>query len=415
MSYLTDNLLMATVSASKINDVVDVVDEAEKLIDHHLIASDKRNKVRAVLDRIKSTQSEDIPQSLKEETNAVVEDATKIVVNDGGSVDIQLNDVQGAEWRDNAIAGCESVIEELTRGIRRWTNQLSAKFNELWTANFYAVDAIKKRLAEIDSEMAALANYELVKETVTIPAPIDKTLLVDYKSLFLKSNIDAVLTSEVNFIFTAVKFWNLETIDFKNRAIKYFGNQAKNPITLLNRQHPRFFSKKSFVDDQDMKYVYYTPPKSFIGGGGIWFCESTHNETDLTEKVRLLDHSGYNVVQSAETNHVPAKEVTIAPLSFKQLEKVFDCVSKIIDISEGLNLKNNDFNLSDKDAKDVLKTVTETQDEALINAFSTLFVHYQLDVSATQSGFIRYLYQLANHLITFISLNLGCYSIKQDV
>lgn len=409
MSYLTDNLLMATVSASKVSDVAEVVDEAERAVGGHLVAADKRRQLASVLERIKNTQADELTEKFKHDVTNVLDEAVKIVVSQGGEVKVELNTIEGTEWRDQAIHGCESVIDELTRGIKRWTNQLSAKFNEVWTANFYAVDTVKKRLSEIDNDLASLKTPERIKDTLTVPAGLDKSFLVDYKSILTKSNIDAIILGEVNYLFTAIKFWNLETIEFKNRAIKFFGNKARGPLSTLDRHHPRFFSKKAFVDENDSQYVYYTPPRPFIGGGGIWFCESTHKEDTLVDKMHRLDASGYNIVQSSDTNHTRAKETDITPLSIKQLEKLFDCVSKIVDISETLNKKNNEFDLSDKDAKDVLKTITETQDETIITAFSSLFVHYQLDVSATQSGFIRYLYQLANHVITFIALNLACY------
>lgn len=411
MSYLTTDLAMATINSAKVVDIDEVVRSAEIALTNHRLSQESKKNITRALDKLKSTDSKHITNDLVNEVDGLLGSVSTITVNEGKAVvnvsgsehfDLDIMDL----WKDSRIAGLEGLLEDLSRDIKRWANKLNAKLNDLFSSNKKAVESLKKGILNLDEYMAKLEGKEPLEKVVVLTPLIDKYLFVNGKSIANKSNVESIINAEVNYIFTVLKNWILETVAYKNKAIRYFGNGATGPLSELYRTHPRFFSKKALVDEKNKDLVFYTPPKEFIGGGSIWFCEHTGKPEDLKEAVKYFELTGYNVLQVGKTD---AKLTEINTLKFKQLEHIYNAISKVIEIMEHLNNKSNDFDLSDKDVKDVLSTVKSLDDSSVLKAYGTVFAHYQLDASATQSNFIKYLYNLCDKLIAFVILNLEAY------
>lgn len=417
MSYLTTDLAMATVSTAKVANVDEVIRNAEIALSNHRLSQENKNHISKALDKLKSTSAAEITDDMASEVDGLISGVSTVTVSENGKA--VINVIAGTEgfnlsnkeqWRLSRIEGLESLLDELSKNIKRWANKLNVKLNELFSSNKKAVESLKKRIIELDKYMAELEGNSANESSVIIPPGIEKCLAVNSKTILDKSNIENILNTEVNYIFTVLKNWILETVSYKNKAIRYFGNKASGPLSELYRPHPRFFSKKSFVDENVMTLVYYTPPKGFIGGGGIWFCENTKKPETLKEAAGFFEDSGYNIIQSSDADkqrYIGFMETDV--LKFKQLENIYNTISKIIEIMEHLNHKSNDFDLSDRDVKDVLSTVKNLNDPDILDSYGVIFTHYQLDASATQSGFIKYLYNLCDKLISFMFIHLESY------
>lgn len=417
MKQLTDDLRMASVNLASVANVDKVINDAQTALKNYHLSVNNKKLLTTTLEKIKATPIYDLDPETVEEIDEILDEVSTVTVDANGNatlVTLTGNEHFGftltpSQWKRERIAGCESLIDDLTKNLKRWANQLTSKINELWISNRYTVEALKKQVIDLDQLFTAVNRNAEKLPLINIPQTINKVLSVNNRTIITHAYVDEVLSAEVNFIFNVIKVWNNETVGFKNRFIKYFGNKAKNPVNELKRPRPPFFSKKLYVDEMNMSYVYFTPPKAFIGGGAITFCEYTKPFEDIAEAAGRLEGSGYHLNQALDTDKSQIASHNITPLAFSKLEDIYNVVSKIISIIEGLNDKNGLFNISDRDVKDVLNTVRSLNDEVILDAYAAISTQYQLGVTATQTGFIKYLHTLCDKLIAFITINLEAY------
>lgn len=416
MSYLSTDLSMASISEVKVENLDEVIKEAQTAIDGHLIDSEQYQVIQTALDRINETQDYEITPEFVQEIDETINTVDRVIVDRNGAPSVAITGTESfgltlspKEWRKTRVAGCESILEELAKNIKRWTNQLGEKLSEIFTGNRYTIDSLSERLVELDKKLTFIETISDQNELVTIPSAINKSFRYGNGYLTTNTNFSKILDNEINFIGIVVKSWAEESVRHKNNIIRYFGNKGRDNYEILHRQHPKLFNKKDFVDEDNSDFVYWTIPQRFLGMGSIWFIQYQGKDyNDLSSLVGFEESTGYDFISKSGTGK-PNPDLNIKPFSINDLENIKNSIKRIIEIMRLLNQKNNDFDADTKDIKDVLNTLRNLGDETLIDNFSGLVAHYQENTIYVQSSFIRYLGQLASHLITFMFIHMEAY------
>lgn len=418
MSYLATDLSMASLNEAKVANLDEVVKEAKTAIDSHLIDSEQYDAIQSALNRINEKEDYEITPDFVAEVDGVINEASDIIVNRNGGTTLSVSGTENfgltltpKEWRKSRVAGCESILEELGKSIKRWSNQLSEKLSEIFTGNRYTIESLEARLVEMDKKLTFIESIKEPGKLITIPSGINKTFRKDNGYLTTQTNFAKILGSEVNFAGICIKSWAEESVRYKNNIIRYFGNKGRESLSILDRSRPKLFSKKFYMDDLNTKLFYWTTPQRLLGDANIAFAQLDKAQYEtLKEMIQSTSQVGYDFVSVAEVHtHDKVPDLNIAPFSIDSLEAIKGQVKTIVSIMRLINQKDNDFDADSRDIKDVLSTLKDSEHDALLEGFSEIVSRYQENTIYIQSSFIRYLGQLASHLITFMFINMEAY------
>lgn len=414
MSDLETDLKMASISEVKVEDLNKKIDEAQEVLNQQTVDTETYNGIKNTLDKINELEDYEITPEIVQEVDTTINEAAKIVVERNGdfSIDISGTEQFGLsltpkEWRKSRVAGCESILDELMKTIKRWNTQLKEKLEEIFLGNKYTIESLNERFGELDKKLIFITTLKDEKELITIPSVINQTLIMpdNRGALTTQPGFPNILDKEVKYIAMGIKSWVDESVRYKNSIIRYFGNKAKADFNILKRFHPKFFTKKDLVQDNLLWKTQYP----FLGRATLCFVEPNGNyaPSDLNSFIELLNETGYDFYYE-ESNKF--NDMKIYPFSIDELEKIKISIKSVISIMELLNSKPNDFDADTKDIKDVGETLKSNGDEGLIDNFLNLVSHYQENTIFIQSSFIRYLGQLASHLITFMFIHMEAYN-----
>lgn len=421
MSFDTLSLSMGELSEVKVENFNEVLLEAEQALKNYRLSDQNRQLIAETLNRIKETDDYGVTPDMVSEIDDTIRDVALYAVDDDGSVvPVVIEGTEQfsftltpAQWKQSRIEGCEALLGDLAKSITRWAKQAKDAIQELWGKFTYNIDVLNSGLKTIDGRLAEIEGESPTQSTLVVPKRLCKALAGSKDESVSAPRADDRIRNDVLYIFTVIKVWQLESTDFKNRLIRFFGNPEKYPYTFLKRKHPAFFSKKMFHDEHVMDIVYWSPPFRFIGNGGITFSEHNGKVESLGDLSHTLEESGYGTIQSDKTTFFksPYQDTPMDVLSTSKLDKLYQIVVKIISILETLAARDGSFILSEKDVKDIITTLSNGKEE--YNQFATSFgriaTGYQENVFHTQTGLFTYLFNLAGYLIEFISLHIEAY------
>lgn len=415
MSYLTDDISMAAVNEAKVVNLDESVKEAQTLLNNHLLDSNHISTITTALNKIKETEDYQVQPDFVEEIDAKINDVGNLIVSRGGDVSLVSGTesfgltLSPKEWRRTRIAGCESILEELGKTIKNYSNKLAEKLAEIFTGHRYTIASLEERLNEVDKKLTFIEGLRDDVQFVTIPEMINKSLQVNYRAIATDTNLDKILNSEINFIGMAIKSWSVESTAYKNKLIRFFGNKGRGDFKDLARFHPKFLSKKMFIDEDNSNEVTYSTPNRFIGMGALFFTENTRTPESLSDLVSGQAFVGYEMVSEVNPGGRPVTDLNIRPIPIGQLENIRKTTLLTINLMKVISEENNDFDTDGRDIKDILSSLKTAGDAVLMDSFSGMLSHYQSNTSFTQGKLVAYLGQLASHLITFMFINMEGY------
>lgn len=422
MSVDTLSLAMGGISEVKVEDFDKLVNDAEKALTNYRLSEQNRQLIAKTLDQIKETADHSVTPDMVNDVDETIRDVAVYAVKDDGDVSPVViegtedfsHTLTPAQWKQSRIEGCEALLGDLSKSITRWAKQLREKTQELWTTFRYNIDGLNSGVKAIDERLAEIENEKPTESKVTIPKRLCKALAGSNDSGVDAPRADERIKNDVLYILTIIKVWQLESTEFKNRLVRYFGNPNKHQYSFLSRKHPAFFSRKMFHDEHVMDIVYWSPPNRLIGNGNITFSEHNRKVESLEDLTHILESTGYGVISSEQTTFFrsPYKDTVMASLSTDKLDKLYQIVVKIVSILETLSERNNSFILGESDVKDIISTLNGGKDDynVFAEAFSGIAGHYQENTFEMQTGLFRYLFNLAGYLIEFMSLHIEAYN-----
>lgn len=416
MSYLTDDISMASVNAAKVVDIDETIREAKSLLDSHLQDGQYVAAIQNALTMINQTEDYQLQPEFVQEIDEVINNVGNIVVarNDSGSL-VSGTESFGftltpKEWRRTRVEGCESILDELSKTMKVYTNKLSEKLSEIFTGNKYTIEGLTDRIEEAHKKLTFIETVRTDIEFVTIPENIAKALSIDFKTIATQPGIDKLIGTEVNLIGMLIKLWVQENVQYKNKLIKFFGNKGRGDFLELYRLHPKFVSKKLYIDEDNSDEVTWSVPNKLLGNGAFLFTENGHKPETLTELANSQGYVGYRIVKPSEVNYPrPIPPLNVKPISISQMESIVKTVKMIISLMTLINQPNNDFDTDGKDIKDLTNTIKSTEDEILMDAFSGMLSSYQQNVISAQGNIIRYLGEIGSTLITYLFIHMEGY------
>lgn len=416
MSYLTDDISMASVNAAKVVDIDETIREAKSLLDSHLQDGQDVAAIQNALTMINQTEDYQLQPEFVQEIDEVINSVGNIVVtrNDSGPL-VSGTESFGftltpKEWRRTRVEGCESILDELSKTMKVYTNKLSEKLSEIFTGNKYTIEGLTDRIEEAHKKLTFIETVRTDIEFVTIPENIAKALSIDFKTIATQPGIDKLIGTEVNLIGMLIKLWVQENVQYKNKLIKFFGNKGRGDFLELYRLHPKFVSKKLYIDEDNSDEVTWSVPNKLLGNGAFLFTENAHKPETLTELANSQGYVGYRIVKPSEVNYPrPIPPLNVKPISISQMESIVKTVKMIISLMTLINQPNNDFDTDGKDIKDLTNTIKSTEDEILMDAFSGMLSSYQQNVISAQGNIIRYLGEIGSTLITYLFIHMEGY------
>ena len=417
MSYLETDLSMAAISEVKVPDLDKVVHEANLAIDSGLLTAKHRDKISGALDRINSKKNHEITPEFVEEIDEEINEVSKEMITDDdeGKLEFTLNGTESfgftltpQQWRESRIKGCETLLEDLGRQLKRWTSTLSEKLSEIFTGNQYTIESLEERFVELEKKLTFIDQLSGEKEFISISAGINKTFYKGHSTLTTNPDFPKLLNNEIQYVGICLKSWIDESVRYKNNLVRFFGNKAKGDLKTIQRVHPKLFSKKVGFDKENTSIAYYIPPQALMGGVQIGFGEHFNYNfgTELELMISETKDVGYDFVRSDDIN---VDDVKVTPRSIDDLEALKGSIKNVISVMKLINKKNNDFDADTSDVKDVSSTLKDAEDNILLEGFSELVARYQENTIYIQAAFIRYLGQIASHLITFMFLHMEAY------
>lgn len=416
MSYLTDDIQMAAVNAAKVVNLEESVKEANRLLDSHLADSAHTAVIQDALSKIKDIEDYQVQPELVVEVDEVINNVGNILVSRGDQgISVSGTESFGItltpkEWRRTRIQGCESILEELGKTLKVYANKLSETLSEIFTSNRYTIDGLSERLEEANKKLTFIETPRPDIEFVSIPEAVSKVLSINSNTIVTQPTVEKMISSEVNYFGMIMKSWVQETVLYKNKLIRFFGNKGRGDYMDLYRLHPKFVSKKCYIDEDNSNEVTWIIPNGFLGGGALFFTENARKPESLSELPTNQLAVGYRIVKPSDVKYPrPIPELNVKPLSITQLESLNKTAALCITLMKELNRPSNDFDSDGKDIKDLLNTLKGAGDEQLMDAFGGMITHYQQNVVTTQANFIRYLGELVNAIITFMFIHMEGY------
>ncbi|QYN79985.1 virion structural protein [Kosakonia phage Kc263] len=414
-----DDLKMAEISLAKVADVDKMQQEAKEVLTDFRANLRIKEEVQQALTNLESKADYQITVDHAKKVDNLIAANSDLMVTTNGTV-ISGNESFGVnitpkEWRAIRAGALREMLGETYKNIKRWANQLADNFHRSWVELMTSTEVLEGRLEVLDASLGVVGRKREGCTKVELNELIARS--ISKNGRVMTTDVAKGLQSELNYIASCIKLWEMEQTRFKNITIRFFGNDRNEDITMIDRQLPKLFVMKGKVDDdKNMLIARQSQPTldgfSFRGVAldPKWVKDNIKVPEDNTLYADALSQTGFSLIKT-EDSRVGKVAVDILPLS--EIFTIRDMVSTIIDRLKSLNFENDPVNFNPDDVKDVLNTLRNGnagQDRAY--QYGLITADYQFDVNAFKTQVSNMLTVLASHLLTMLNLHLECYDVE---
>lgn len=414
-----DDLKMAEISLAKVADVNKMQQEAKEVLNDFRTNLRVKEEVESALTNLESKSDYQITVEHAKKVDNLISSNSDLVVTHSGDV-VSGNESFGVnitpkEWRTVRAAALREMLGETYKNIKRWANQLADNFHRTWVELMTSTEVLEGRLEALDANLGVVGRIREGCTKVEINELIARS--ISKNGRVLNGDLAKGLQGELNFIYSCIKLWEMDQINFKNLTIRYFGNDKNQDITIIERNLPKLFIVRAKVDDDKGMVIARQSAPTLDGFSfqGItldpkWVKENIKVPDDNTVYADALSQTGFSLVKQ-DIGHVGKTTVEVLPLS--QIFVIRDIISNIIDRLKSMNSENDPVNFNPDDVKDVLNTLrsgSAGQDRAY--QYGLITADYQFDVNSFKTQVSNMLTVQASHLITMLNLHLECYDVE---
>lgn len=418
-SDLLNNLKAATINPASVQSVPKLTEEARGAIDNFRVNLKVKEEIQDALNTLEENEDYQITPDIATQVDEVITKSPNFKVK-GGTISLTGNeafgiDITPAEWRAARTTALREMLGETYKNIKRWANQLVENFHRSWVELTTSTEVLETRLEALDALLDAVGRIREGCDTVELNELIVKS--ISKGGRIVNGELGKSLQSEMTYIFSCLRVWEIEQTRYKNSVIRYFGNGKNNDITDIEREIPKLFNRPSKLNSEDGMLVA-KQTSGLLDGLAFqaialdmrWVKDNIIIPEDNTVYADSLSRTGYNVV-SDSNDRVGKTNVKILPLT--QIYIIRDVVQSIIARLKTMNVETDPVNFNPDDVKDVLATLRQGntgQDRAY--QYGLITADYQYDVNSFKTQVSNMLVVMASHFITMLNLHLECYDVE---
>lgn len=418
-SDLLNNLKAATINPASVQSVPKLTEEARGAIDNFRVNLKVKEEIQTALDTLEENEDYQITPDLATQVDDLITKDPNFKVK-RGTVSIIGNeafgiDITPAEWRATRTAALREMLSETYKNIKRWANQLVENFHRSWVELTTSTEVLETRLEALDALLDAVGRIREGCDTVELNELIVRS--ISKGGRIVNGELGKSLQSEMTYIFSCLRVWEMEQIRYKNSVIRYFGNDNNKDITDIEREIPKLFNRPSKLNSEDGMLVA-KQTSGLIDGMAFqaialdmrWVKDNVIVPEDNTVYADALSRTGYNVIND-DHDKISKAAVKILPLT--QIYIIRDVVQSIIDRLKAMNVETDPVNFNPDDVKDVLATLRQGntgQDRAY--QYGLITADYQYDVNSFKTQVSNMLVIMASHFLTMLNLHLECYDVE---
>lgn len=419
-SNLLGDLKAAAINPASVQSVPRLTEEARGALDNFRINLKVKEELQTALNTVEDNEDYQITSEMANTVDNLVTQNANLKVSNGitsvsGNEAFGIN-ITPKEWRKVRAENLREMLGETYKNIKRWANQLVENFHRSWVELTTSTEVLETRLEALDALMDVVGQIREGCTEVELNELIVRS--ISKGGRILNGELGKQLQSEVNYIFSCLRVWEMEQVRYKNSVIRYFGNDKNNNITDIERQIPKLFNQRSKLPNDDSEMLLARQTFGMLDGmvfQGItldlrWVKDTIIVPTDNTLYADSLSMTGYTVIKDG-TERSGKGNVKILPLT--QIYIIRDVVQTIIDKLKGMNVETDPVNFNPDDVKDVLATLrngNSGQDRAY--QYGLITADYQFDVNSFKTQVSSMLIVLASHLLTMVALHLECYDVE---
>lgn len=426
MSDVLQELQMAELSITKVQDVESLMTEASELMTDISVASETRQKVEAAIETIKNTSDHEFTPAFVRDIDNLINTRGGVVVDKDGDVKPIVTGTESfgftltpKEFRATRVAGLENLAEDLFRNIKRWANQLEESFRRRAIEFKASVETLEERIHEATLRIDYLDKISEGRDMFTIPAKVVETFSKGNE--FIKRELDKGIEKEFNYLFAQLAFWTKEQQRYRNSISRHFGSYEGKILAKEVYRLPLFKTSRKANEvygdiETGMQYQatdillgnYRIEEKLISQQGRAAF----YDPSKASAYADLLGECGFTMVKTQKAN---ATDVTSKTLSVSQLYALRDLVNRIIALTKAFYAEDPETDMDPDDVKSFMVWLKkECDDKDIIYQYGTLSADYQFEVSKFKTSVIGYLTIMASHLITLMNISMECYDVRAD-
>lgn len=414
-----EDLKMAEISLAKVADVNKMQQEAKEMVNNFRTNLHVKEEIETTLHNLESKADYQITLPQAKAVDALISNNSDLVVAKDGSV-ITGNesfgvDITPKDWRALRSVALREMLGETYKNIKRWANQLADNFHRSWIELMTSTEVLEGRLEALDNNLNVVGSVREGCVKVELNELIARS--ISKNGRVLSGDLAKALQSELNYVTSCLRMWEMEQIRFKNTTIRYFGNERNKDITIIDRQMPKLFTVKAKIEDNEGMLMgrQSLPTLDGYAFQGIvldpkWIKDNIKTEADNTLYADSLSLTGFSIVK---TDTVKVGKVTVDVLPLSQIFVIRDIISSIIERLKMMNAESDPVNFNPDDVKDVLNTLRNGQGgEWRAYQYGLITADYQYDVNAFKTQLSNMLTVTASHLITMLNQHLECYDVE---
>lgn len=422
---LVKDLQMAEISLAKVPNVPELQKEATEALTNFRTALDVKDKVEKALEFIDQKADYELTPNNTAEVDKVITQLGGLSIKRAGVITVSGMEAFGIEisprqWKSDRKLTLQAMMEETLRDIKRWANSLQDSFQRRWTALTSTIEILDTRLQQAKDLMDTVGVRRAGCDEVEYPGNLIRTL-ISGKEQFNKDFVTNLIRG-INYYSSVMKFYEFEEVRYRNTIVKYFGSPKDDNILAVNRQSPKTLDQRvKLVGEADDRFVTMSS-KPFPGDYQLfsrtlnpqWIKREYKGPQDNAMYVEALIHCGFDFEQAPD--HEPRKFQTtsIETLSLGQMFELLNAAEEVINHIRRINMEYNSLDFDKwtvKDNMDTLKRDPNTPEEK-VSAFQAIATDYQYGINSVRSAASAYLTILASHMLTAVTLNLGCYDAE---
>lgn len=416
-------LQMAEINLAKVPNVQELQKEAADIIKNFRTSTQVKEKVASALDFIDKKADYELNEDNTTTVDTIIKEFGGLSIKKAGIIRIDGTEAFGInitprDWKETRKLGLQAIMEETMRDIKRWANALQDNFQRRWTELNNSLDILDERLIQVDQLMDTVGLMREGCEQVEYPAKLWNSFVVPKEKL--EDDFVAKLMKHINYLSTVMKFYEMEEIRYRNTLVKYFGSPKDNNLSVIGRQIPKVLDVR-VRDDRDTENEFITmKSRPFAGDFALygralnpaWVKKNYLGEDSNALLLEGMLECGFEFEKDGKD--IAKTSSTIQTLSLTQMFQLVNAVKEVIASIKRLNTEYNSLDFDKwtvKDNLDALKRDSETAETKVVE-FQSLATDYQYGINTVRSEISSYLTVLASHMLTAVTLNLGCYDAE---
>lgn len=423
---LIKDLQMAEISLARVPNVPELQKEATEALTNFRTTLEVKDKVEKALDFIDQKADYELtPENTAEVDNVIKEFGGHLKIKRAGVISVSGMEAFGIEisprqWKSDRKLTLQAMMEETMREIKRWANSLQDSFQRRWTTLTSTMEILDTRLQQAKDLMDTVGVRRPGCDQVEYPGNLIRTL-ISGKEVFDKDFVQNLIKG-INYYSSVMKFYEFEEVRYRNTIVKYFGSPKDDNILTVNRQNPKTLDQRiKIAGEVDEKFITMGS-KPFPGDYYLfsrtinpqWLKREYKGPQDNGMYVETLVQCGFDFQQFPGHEPKKGQAQSIETLSLSQMFELLNAAEEVIGHIRRINMEYNSLDFDKwtvKDNMDTLKRDPNTPEEK-VTAFQAIATDYQYGINSVRSAASAYLTILASHMLTAVTLNLGCYDAE---